>query len=394
MTTERDELIWKSIEQESGTPLVDPVIGPSGVDAYRAETYQAYERFLRDRLLTLDQQRPGYWNRDYANTDFYLQSCEPMRVRLKAMLGFWTEPGERHPVSRRGEETLLQTADFIARRFRFDILPGLTSYAVELVPLLGERHPGLLIQHGYGGTPELACGLTSQANDEDFSYRSMGIRAVRRGFHVMAVHHPSGYGSRSDTEGSLPAFPSYGQQYGKNRLHRLAVMAGGTLFGMDMMGSSRGVDLLVDSPNVDANRIGMYGLSQGGQSTVYLPALDQRIRASVASAWFNSRLPKLIGGTRGLCYLDSLEEDKFFADGIRYFSDADVVSLICPRAFAVEAGLHDTAVDFELACEEFERARSHYEHLGIPQRIEFIPHRQGHVAATGHALEFLKAHLG
>jgi hypothetical protein len=137
----------------------------------------------------------------------------------------------------------------------------------------------------------------------------------------------------------------------------------------------------------------MYGLSQGGESALFLPALDERIRAAVCSAYFNWRLRKLVGPHRALTYLDSPEEDKFFTDVIRWFADADLVSLIAPRAFAVEAGRRDSSVDFEKAAAEFQRAAIHYRRLGLPGQIEFIPHAQGHVSATRRAFEFLEEQL-
>ncbi len=71
-----------------------------------------------------------------------------------------------------------------------------------------------------------------------------------------------------------------------------------------------------------------------------------------------------------------------------------LASLIAPRAFAVEAGLKDTSVNFERAEAEFARAHEHYEMLGIADRIEFIAHAEGHVPATRRAFEFLEQHLG
>jgi hypothetical protein len=70
------------------------------------------------------------------------------------------------------------------------------------------------------------------------------------------------------------------------------------------------------------------------------------------------------------------------------------VSLIAPRAFAVEAGRKDSSVDFEKAEAEFARAQEHYARLGIADRIGFIGHREGHVSATRRAFEFLEQHLG
>lgn len=380
------------IEKEPGPPDVKPV-SIHEVDSWRQKVYVAYETFLRDRLGALDQNRDSGWHRDYSSGDAYRQSVQPMRERLARMLGFWVDHRHRAALKVANRQVLIRNDSFTATRFSLEILPGLETYGIELSPEHSDPRSGLLLQHGYGGSPEAICGLTESANANDYSYRSLGLRAVRRGFHVVAIFHPSGYGEAVDVIGSLPAFPQRGYCYGKNRLHRLATLADGTLFGLDMMACSRGIDLLASLPHVLADQIGMYGLSQGGQSALFLPALDERIQASVCSAYFNMRLRKLVGPHRALSYLDSAEEDKFFTDVVAGFSDADLVSLIAPRAFAVEAGLRDTSVDFEKSSEEFTRAKAHYQKLGLEHRAEYIAHSEGHVSATRQALDFLVEQL-
>src|SRR5688572_17918120 len=127
-TTRRHE-----IEQEAGPPLVEPV-SPGDIDRHRSQVYESYERFLRRRLQTLDEQRPTRWHRDYRSIDAYLRSVEPMRQRLKEMLGFWIEPQQRPPVKVAERELLLQDATLTAYRFEIEIVEGLSTYAVELVP--------------------------------------------------------------------------------------------------------------------------------------------------------------------------------------------------------------------------------------------------------------------
>jgi hypothetical protein len=304
---------FNAIEQPAGPPFVTPV-DPAAVEAHRRDTYLSYEFFLRARLAGLDRARPANWQRDYSSIEAYERSIAPMRRRLWEMLGFWIEPAARTPLRTGAAEVLIEAADFVASRFTLEVLPGLWTYAVELAPKAPagktrEARAGLLVQHGYAGTPEVVCGLTANANGEDYSYRSLGLRAVRRGFHVLAVFHPSGYGSAVDEVSGVPGYPHQCTQYGKNRLHRLAIMAGGTLFGLDTMASSRGIDFLMQVPGIDPARVGIYGLSQGGETALYLPAMDPRLRASVCSAYFNHRYPKLIGPTRAMSYLDSNEED-------------------------------------------------------------------------------------
>jgi dienelactone hydrolase len=388
---ELNNLHFHTLEQVDVKPLVSP-LAMDAIENSRKEVYQSYESFLRNELVRLDNERDFQWSRNYSSLEIYVKSISEMRKNLKKMLGFWIAPEQRSPIRCFDKLIILEEKDFIAYRFFFEVIKGLENYAVELVPKCEGKHPGLLIQHGYGGTPELVCGLTSGANQEDYSYRSLGIRAVRRGFHVIAVHHPSGYGDLKDVEETLPDFSDY-PCYGKNRLHRMAIMQGKTLFGLDMLSSSRSIDFLTQCEDVWQDRIGMYGLSQGGQSALYLPALDERIKASVCSAYFNKRFLKLIGPHRAPCYLDTHEEDKFFADTIKFFSDSDIVSLIAPRAFAVEAGKLDKSVDFEKAFEEYQRAYIHYDKLNIRDKIEFIAHKAGHISATGRAFEFLLRNL-
>ncbi len=159
--------MWE-IEKRAGSPDVEPVDAEQ-VDECRRATYASYEQFLRERLRQLDGERPNLWQRDYSSVDAYLQSVEPMRARFKELLGFWVEPEERRAVEPLDEKPLLETDAVVASRFAYEVLPGLKTYAVRLAPKTPGPHPGLLVQHGYMGTPEMACGLVRSANEEDYA---------------------------------------------------------------------------------------------------------------------------------------------------------------------------------------------------------------------------------
>lgn len=383
------------IEQPAGPAGPDglPSLDLSALDRRREQAYRSYEAFLREALRQRDEQRPTHWHRDYGSVDAYLKSIEPMRQRLRRMFGWWVEPAQRVPLDVVEQETLFEDDTLIATRYSFQVMAGLRTYAVEMYDKTRPPRAGLLAQHGYAGAPETIMGFGPDANGADYSYRSLGLRAARHGFRVVAVHHPTSYGQpQRMATFPLPGHESLGYTYGKNRLHRLATLAGGTLFGLDLMASSRGVDLLIER-GVPPQRIGMYGLSQGGQSTLYLPAIDPRIHAAVTACYFNNRYRKMLGPVRGTAFIDTATEDKIFSEVIGIFADSDAVSLIAPRAFAVEAGRRDAAVDVELAWPEFQRAADHYRKLGLADRTEFILHEEGHVSATARAFEFLISHL-
>lgn len=380
------------IEQPAGPDLL-PSLDLSALDLRRKKAYQSYEAFLRNQLHESDRQRPDRWQRDYRSIEQYLASIATKRQQLRDMFGWWVDPTDRVPLDIAEEEVLYEQSGLIARRFSFEVMDGLRTYAIEMYDKTRPCKAGLVAQHGYAGAPETVCGFGPGANETDHSYRSMGLRAAKQGFHVVAVHHPTSFGQLQ----RMAMFPLAGHEelgytYGKNRLHRLATLAGGTLFGLDLMASSRAIDIL-EMRGCKPRQIGMYGLSQGGQTALYLPAIDERIHASVSACYFNLRLSKLIGPVRGTAFLDTPTEDKFFSQVISLFADSDVVSLIAPRAFAVEAGRLDSAVDVEQAWSEYLIASEHYQQLGLPDRSEFIVHPQGHVCPTVNAMQFLARHL-
>ena len=69
--------------------------------------------------------------------------------------------------------------------------------------------------------------------------------------------------------------------------------------------------------------------------------------------------------------------------------DAELASLICPRPLLVEHGKQDRIGWWEYVQDEFHRARSFYERLGIPERAALALHEHGHIAEGSEALPFL-----
>ncbi|MGH2350057.1 MAG: alpha/beta hydrolase family protein, partial [Chloroflexota bacterium] len=163
-----------------------------------------------------------------------------------------------------------------------------------------------------------------------------------------------------------------------------------TLMGLEMLMLSRAVDYLVSRPEIDDSRIGMYGLSQGGQSALYFPALDTRIAATVVSGYFNERFGKqLIPSDRYTAYLGTEEEDKFLMGRLSAFGDAELASLICPRPLFVEHGKRDGIGWWEYVRDEFQRVQALYVRLGIPERAALGLHDGGHIAYGEASLPFL-----
>jgi dipeptidyl aminopeptidase/acylaminoacyl peptidase len=99
----------------------------------------------------------------------------------------------------------------------------------------------------------------------------------------------------------------------------------------------RVIDFLGSLPEVDPARIGMYGISWGGRTTLYAAALDTRLAAAAVSGYFNQTAKKQFQFfTYSTAYIDTAEEYAFFPAFHLEFSDADPASLVAPRPLFID----------------------------------------------------------
>ena len=134
---------------------------------------------------------------------------------------------------------------------------------------------------------------------------------------------------------------------GKDRrwiLYRLGYVVGHTMPGLDVQDVLAAIDYLVSRPEVDAQRIGIAGMGQGGMTAMYAAALDSRFAtASVADYFAN----------RDTCWQEAV--DRRLPAQLVSSGDAEVVSLIAPRPLAiVRSGRSPIPDDSERS--EFDRA--------------------------------------
>lgn len=102
---------------------------------------------------------------------------------------------------------------------------------------------------------------------------------------------------------------------------------GQVLYGMMMFDEYRAVDYLVSRPEVDANRIGAFGLSMGATKAWWLAALDPRIKLCVDLCCLTDydelmKINNLKG--HGIYY--------YVPGLLKHFSTAQINELIVPRA--------------------------------------------------------------
>jgi hypothetical protein len=327
-----------------------------------------------------NEQLEAYWRRrirvrqddflrsvtlDTSSATNFTQTSTQFRARLLEMLGGW-EPRPSQTPAR--VERLGEMGPGILYRVHIEVIDGVDLPALLLIPYAAEYSPApaVICQHGYAGSPEWVFGFGTE-NQQNY-LNAVGHRLASAGYVVIAPQ-------------IVCSPPGVGQD--RVRLDRLARLAGASLLGFEMFELSRVVDYLETRSEVLPGRIGMYGISQGGKSTLFLSALDTRIAAAVCSCYFNKRWNKMIepeylalrADEEGLgyaAYLNLPEDDKFNPRAAPLVPDHLLGALICPRPFMAEIGRRDPVIYWRDALEEFERLHAIYAALGVAERAQAV----------------------
>lgn len=169
--------------------------------------------------------------------------------------------------------------------------------------------PAMLCIHGHGGSAEAVF-------DPKSTYHGFADRFARGGYVVLA-----------------PSFPH--RQY----------------CAMMLWDLFRCVDVLSSRPEVDPERIGVGGLSMGGEWTMWIAACDQRLKVAVVSGWMCT--------TEGVFSVPNCEcwELPGF---VELMDVCEVHLLIAPRPVLFESAEYDPCFPIRYTKEGYARIRAGY----------------------------------
>ena len=264
------------------------------------------------------------------------------RARLDALLGPRPDP----------VDLALETTEevdcgaYTRRRVVFDTEATMSVPAYLLVPK--ERSapgPGVLAIHGHGAGKSLVCGIEGGGPGDDYAHA-----LASRGYVVLAPDL-RGFGERADW---MPP-----DKYHCDWDLVCATMAGVVPLERNLWDLQRALDVLAANPLVDPTRIAAAGLSYGGTCSLFLAAIDERVRAVVVSGYLSSwraahTIPWNMCGSQVMNgQLGALEH-------------LDVAALIAPRPLLVESGTEDVIFPVAAARETVAALRRVYASVGAP----------------------------
>ncbi|MEW6358362.1 MAG: acetylxylan esterase [Planctomycetota bacterium] len=141
--------------------------------------------------------------------------------------------------------------------------------------------------------------------------------------------------------------------------------ASGTMKGIwDHM---RAVDLLQSLPQVNAERIGVVGLSLGGHNSLFVGAFDHRLKVIVTSSGFDSFCDYKGGDLKGWCqgrYMPRIESVYGKDPSKLPFDFPEVLAAIAPRPLYIHAPLSDSNFKVDSVKKCVHAATSVYRLLG------------------------------
>jgi dienelactone hydrolase len=346
----------------------EPLTTTNQIETVQKAQYDELDRYLDKQIEAADRAREALWKRKFTSTTAYERSIAPWRAKLADLLGGMSyKPTPLNP----REELVADLPGHKAYRVWLSAFEGVSAYGILLVPKTGQKHPALICIHGMAGTPEGVCGLTEHS---DYHHR-FGFQAVERGYVVFA-----------------PLDMNSGAR--RRWLDRKALLEGERLQGIEQFKIERVVDYLSSRPEVDRTRIGAYGISWGGRTTMYLAALDRRIKACAISGHFNDLIPKMVQpSTNYTAFIETSEDYAFFPKQFQLFNEVDIVSLICPRAVFIEQGRQDRVAHWRDSQRVFESVKKIYERLGIGDRAEYSIFDGPHEIHGAEAFAFLDRFL-
>ena len=295
-------------------------------NCFRQDYLDGLEKLILSRQCELAVKRKEYCKDIFLNQECY-------REAFKKMLGWPLVGCDTKDICPVKTTKLSDEDGYSIYRMRFEILDGLEMTGLYFEVHGADAKPLVLAQHGGLGTPELISGMYGSTEN----YNEMLHRVLVHGVHVFApqllLWDPEKYKIAHERR-ELDA-----------RLKRV----GSSITAVELYGLMRILDYFETQDNI--SNFGMVGLSYGGFYTLFLSAIDTRIKSAISCSYFNlrDRYPW---------------SDWTWLQSAAMFDDAEIACLIYPRKLCIEIGTRDALFDVSYGIEAFENLRERCKDVG------------------------------
>lgn len=270
------------------------------------------DRFLQRELDRSIERRGAHWKRDFSSAGAYATSVENNRQRLAHILGI------RDPLAADPEPRLDGTVsksslvgcgqNYEIHAVRWNAFGDVTGRGLLLTPCPTPIRANIVAIPDCGITPEQLVGLVPGVELESQYARRLAENGCRVLVPVLI-----------DRQDKFPRLTN------REWLYRPAFELGRGLIGYETQKVLAAVEWMATASGA-ATPIGVFGWGEGGLISLYAGALDPRINATGVSGYFESRQN---------IWQEPLDRNVFGL--LEQFGDAELASLIAPRALVIEA---------------------------------------------------------
>lgn len=240
---------------------------------------------------------------------------------------------------------------------RYQTEPGVAASAWLLVPHAAQAGPvsGVLALHGHGRGKDNVVGRwpAGDAEAEDgvrVHHYDYARQLARRGYVVLAPD-ARGFGERAADGCHVSGL--------------LSLYYGRPVAGQRLWDDRRSLDLLAGLPQVDSDRLGCVGLSEGGKRTLLLAALDDRVAAAVVSGYFTSIRLEAETWER----LNGWDICNAVPGLLAWADLPDIAALVAPRSLMIQHGRNDGLYTLAHVERGFDVLPAMWERCGRPDRV-------------------------
>ena len=263
------------------------------------------------------------------------------------------------------KELIEETADLNIYRLCIETLPEVWFEGLIYEPKVrDEKAPLAIINPGGSYCVE---SLVAHAGYDCGQYCNIGGRALEKG---MILYAPQ-FLLWCDAD------DPYQQPDERQSLDFMLKALGGSLAALEIFNVRKVIDYFVANEPIDADRIGMMGLSYGGFYALYISAADTRIKSTFSSCFLCDRFCMQSGTKAGS------RPDWLWQNSANSFFDAEVAGLIAPRALYVENGESDALFPIEKVRTEYERLKPFFGAANADENLLLYVGNNGHCVSQG-----------